>query len=215
MRVRVLGLFVLFAVVFAYTRPCSAVDDLAAQERLGARVGYVETYDGVYQYYGPGWDVTLYFNERIHSRLFFDLHVGAIYLGDILDPDLDDLITGYTDVRSEMRMFYFSVGLLYGIPLGSSGYTVTTALAVGIYSVSVAFASEFTADDISDTYFGGNGSLGIARRIGTNWMLEANCTLHTFDTTAGYSDLLWVFTKGTAVDPVLVGVSLGLVFDLR
>ena len=114
-----------------------------------------------------------------------------------------------------MRIFYFSVGLLDGIPLGSSGYTVTTALAAGVYSVSVAFAAEFTADDISDTYFGGNASLGIARRIGTNWMLEANCTVHTFDTTAGYGDLLWVFTKGTAVDPVLVGVSLGLVLDLR
>lgn len=215
MRACVLALLVWFLFAFTFARPCSAVDDLAAQERLGGRIGYVESYDGVYQYYGPGWDVTLYFNERIHQRLFFDLHVGAIYLGDILDPELDDLITGYTDVRSEMRMFYFSVGLLYGIPLGSSGYTVTTALAAGVYSVSVAFASDFTADDISDTYFGGNGSLGIARRIGTNWMLEANCTVHTFDSSTGYSDLLWVFTKGTATDPVLVGVSLGLVIDLR
>ena len=215
MRVRVLVLLVLSVLALARAHPCWAVDDLAAKERLGARIGYVETFDGLYQYYGPGWDVTLFFNEQLHSRLFLDLHVGAIYLGDIKDPELDDLITGLTDVESEMRMFYFSLGLLYGIPLGSGGYTLTTSFGVGVYSASVAFITEFTADDISDTYFGGNAGLGIARRIATNWMLELNGTVHYFDTQTGYSDLLWVFTKGTAEDPILLGLSFGLVIDLR
>ncbi|MCI0451880.1 MAG: hypothetical protein L0Z51_05735 [Candidatus Latescibacteria bacterium] len=215
MRARVVALLVLIVLGCAHARSARALDDLAAQERLGARIGYVETYDGVYQYYGPGWDVTLYFNERIYSRLFLDLHVGAIYLGDILDPELDDFITGYTNVESEMRMFYFSLGLAYGIPLGKSSYTLTTSLGVGVYSVSVAFVADFTSDDISDTYFGGNGSLGLMRRIGTGWALEANCTVHYFDTAAGYGDLLWVFTATEAVDPVLLGVSLGLAVDLR
>ncbi|HXV15038.1 MAG TPA: hypothetical protein VEC56_12600 [Candidatus Krumholzibacteria bacterium] len=215
MRARVLALLVLVVLVGAHARPARALDDLAAQERLGARIGYVETYDGVYQYFGPGWDVLLYFNERIHSRLFLDLHVGAIYLGDILDPELDDFITRYTNVESEMRMFYFSLGLAYGFPLGKSPYTLTTSLAAGVYSVSVAFVSDFVSDDVSDSYFGGNGSIGLMRRLGTGWALEANCTLHYFDTSAGYSDLLWVFTATEAVDPVLFGVSLGLAVDLR
>jgi len=215
MRARAVVPFITFVLSFAVVSPSRAVDDLASQERLGGRIGYIESFDGVNAYYGPGWDVTLLFNERIYSRLFLDVHVGAIYLGDILDPDLDDFITKTPNVESEMRTFYFSVGVLYGIPLGSGAYTLTTSLAAGVYSVSVAFAAEFVADDISDQYFGGNGGLGLVRRLGTSWSLEANCTVHYFNTDANYGDLLWVFTKTTAEDPVMVGVSLGLVVDLR
>ncbi len=215
MRARVFALPMLVVLVCAHARPSRAVDNLAAQERLGARIGYVETYDGVYEYYGPGWDVTLYFNERIYSRLFLDLHIGAIYLGDLLDPELDDFITGYTNVESEMRMFYFSLGVAYGFPLGNGPYTLTTSLAAGVYSVSVAFVADFVSDDLSDQYFGGNGSVGLMWRVGTSYALEANCTLHYFASNAAYNDLLWVFTAGTAEDPLLLGVSLGLAVDLR
>ena len=196
-------------------RPTRAVDNLASQERLGGRIGYIETFDGVHAYYGDGWDVTLMFNERLFSRLFLDIHVGAIYLGDILDPELDDFITKTPNAESELRTFYFSVGLLYGIQLGQSGYTITTSAAAGVYSASIAFAAEFVADDFSDQYFGGNGSIGLVKRVGTSWALEANCTAHWFDTGAGYDDLLWVFTKTTAQDPLMLGVSFGVLIDLR
>lgn len=215
MRTRVAGLLGFLLLTFANASTSRAFDNLAAQERLGVRIGYIETFDGVYEYYGPGWDVTLYFNERIYSRLFFDIHIGAIYYGDILDEELDDFITRIDEMESEMRTFYFSVGLGYGFPLGSGTYTLTTSLAAGVYSASVALASDFVSDDLSDQYFGGNGSIGIMRRIATNWVLEANCTVHYFDTAANFGDLMWVFTAGTAVDPVLVGVSLGLAIDLR
>lgn len=194
-------------------RPCRAIDDLAAQERLGGRIGYIETYDGLHQYYGPGWDVTLFFNERIHSRLFLEIDVGAIYLGDILDPEVDDALTGYDDLESEMRIFYFSVGAVYGFPLGN--YSLTTGLAAGVYGVSVAVKTDFVADDLSDQYFGGNASLGIARRIATSWTLEANCVVHYFDTNETPDDLFWWFTNFTAEDPVLLGLSLGVAIDLR
>jgi hypothetical protein len=215
MRPRVVVLVLGLTLALALAQPCRAVDDLASQERLGGRIGYIETYDGLYEYYGPGWDVTLFFNERIYSRLFLELDVGAIYLGDIRDPELDDDITGYDNVESEMRMFYFSLGALYGFPLGSSSYTLTTGLAVGVYSTSVAFASEFVADDLSDQYFGGNASLGLVRRVGTSWAIEAACVVHYFDTGQSYDDLFWVFTNGAAEDPILLGVGFGVVIDLR
>jgi hypothetical protein len=215
MRTRVAGLLAFLLLTLAHTSTCRALDNLAAQERLGVRIGYVETYDGVYEYYGPGWDVTLYFNERIYSRLFFDIHIGAIYYGDILDEELDDFITRIDEMESEMRTFYFSVGFGYGFPIGSGTYTLTMSAAAGVYSASVALASDFVSDDLSDQYFGGNASIGIMRRIATNWALELNGTVHYFDTEPNYGDLMWVFTAGTAVDPVLVGVSLGLAIDLR
>lgn len=213
MRPRVVVLVSGFALALAFVRPCRAIDDLAAQERLGGRIGYIETYDGLHEYYGPGWDVTLFFNERIHSRLFLEVDVGAIYLGDILDPEVDDTLTGYDDIESEMRVFYFSVGAVYGFPLGN--YNLTTGLAAGVYGVSVAVKTDFVADDLSDQYFGGNANLGIARRIATNWTLEGNCVVHYFNTNTTPDDLFWWFTNFTAEDPILLGFSLGIVIDLR
>jgi hypothetical protein len=218
---RVRGVFILtVASAFACTRPCFAVDNLAAQERLGVRVGYVETYDALYSYYGPGWDLTLYFNERLYNRLYLDLHVGATYLGDLLDPNLDDELVDPgdldpTDFESELRLFYFSVGAIYGIPIGSTPYTITLSAAAGVYSVSVAFASDINAEDLSDQYFGGNGGIGLAWRLATSWSLELNGTVHYFATSEGIDDLLWWFTEGNAQDPHLLEVSLGLVMDLR
>ncbi len=214
MHARVVASLFVFLSTLVIARPASALDDLAASERIGARIGYIATFDGVDQYYGPGWDVTLYFNERIYSRLYLDIHVGAIYFGDILDPELDDFITRTDGARTEMRSFYFSVGVAYGIPIGGP-YALTTSLAAGVYSASVAFASEFTADDFSEQYFGGNASLGIMRRVGTSWSLEANCSVHYFDNKASNTDLFWVFTGGTAEDPLIAGLAFGVVVDLR
>ena len=81
--------------------------------------------------------------------------------------------------------------------------------------VSVALASDFSAIDLSDQYFGVNGSLGIMRRVGTNWALELNSTVHYFGTEQGIQDLLWTFTAGEGEDPLFLGLSLGLAVDLR
>jgi hypothetical protein len=199
MRVRAVTIAVL--ALLAHAQATRAADNLASSERLGARIGYVQTFDATDTYYGPGF--------------FLDLHVGAMYLGDILDPELDDDITNTPGIESEMRTFYFSVGVLYGIPLGRSPYTITTSLAAGIYSVSVALAADFVADDLSDQYFGGNAGLGLMWRIGTSWVLELNCTAHYFNTDPGYADLYWVFTAGEGEDPLMIDATLGLAVDLR
>ena len=215
MRARSVPLLVIVVLLAVFARPSSAVDNVAGEQRLGARIGYVETFEGLNEQYGPGWDVTLLFNQHVWSRLFFDLHVGATYLGEPLDPELDDDITNIDNIETELRMFYFTVGAVYGIPLGSSGFTLTTALAAAIYSASLAVATDFTADDLSDQYFGGEAGLGLVWRVGTSWSLEATTTVNYFLTEAQPDDLLYFFSGGVIEDPMMLGVSVGVVVDLR
>lgn len=215
MHARSVALLVSGVLIAAFARPSGAVDNVAAEQRLGARVGYVETFEGLNDQYGPGWDVALFFNQHIWSRLFFDLHVGAIYLGEPLDPEIDDDITNIDNIETELRTFYFSAGAIYGIPLGSSAYTLTTSVAVGIYSASLAVATDFVSDDLSDQYFGGQAGLGLVWRIGTNWSLEASSTVYYFETNAQIDDLLWFFSDGTVEDPMMLGINLGVIVDLR
>jgi hypothetical protein len=214
MRTRCVPLFVTGVLVAVWARPCFAMDDVAADQRLGARAGYVETFEGLNDQYGPGWNITLLFQQRVWSHLFFELNVGAIYYGEPLDPEIDDDITNIDNIETELRTFYFSGGAAYGIPLGG-GYTLTTSVAVGIYSASLAVQTDFVADDLSDQYFGGQAGLGLAWRVGTSWSLEASSTVYYFATDAQLDDLLWFFSDGTIEDPMLLGINVGVVVDLR
>ena len=214
MHARSVALLVSGVLIAALARPSAAVDSVAAEQRLGARVGYVETFEGLNDQYGPGWNITLLFQQRVWSHLFFELNVGAIYYGEPLDPELDDDITNIDNIETELRTFYFSGGAAYGIPLGGS-YTLTTSVAVGIYSASLAVQTDFVADDLSDQYFGGQAGLGLVWRVGTSWSLEASSTVYYFSTNAQIDDLLWFFSDGTIEDPMLLGINLGVIVDLR
>ena len=66
-------------------QPAAAVDEAAGQERLGVRAGYAETSDGLYASYGSGWDLTLFFTEKLYSTILLDIRLGAIYLGEARD----------------------------------------------------------------------------------------------------------------------------------
>jgi len=214
MHARSVALLVSGVLIAALARPSAAVDSVAAEQRLGARVGYVETFEGLNDQYGPGWNITLLFQQHIWSHLFFELNVGAIYYGEPLDPEIDDDITNIDNIETELRTFYFSGGVVYGIPLGGS-YTLTTSVAVGIYSASLAVQTDFVADDLSDQYFGGQAGLGLVWRVGTSWSLEASSTVYYFSTNAQIDDLLWFFSDGTIEDPMLLGINLGVIVDLR
>jgi hypothetical protein len=206
----VLGVVALAALT---VRPAAAVDEAAGQERIGIRFGYVESSDGLHATYGNGWDLTLFFNEKLYSRILLDIRLGAVYLGEALNPDLDDDITMSYGIVSEMRLLYFSAGPLAGFRVGSSWSGYASA-GIGIYSVSMTFDSGASAFDYSDQHIGYNGSVGVARRVSTNWSLEANATVHYFGVDENNTDLYYVFTDG-ADAPLLVGVALGLTIDLR
>jgi opacity protein-like surface antigen len=210
---RVLALAAVGALLLLTPRPVAAVDETAGEERLGVRVGGIAAFDGLDDLYGGGWDMTLFFTEEVHPRILLDLRLGAIYMGDLGDEELDDRLTGTDGVQAAMRLLYFSVGPLASFSLGSAfrGYG---SLGVGIYSVSMQFESSITAFDFSDQHFGFNGGLGLSRRVATNWCVEANGTAHYVLTQQDANDLYHAFTDG-ADPPLLVGIAIGLTLDLR
>jgi hypothetical protein len=196
-----------------FPRAAAAVDEAAGQERLGVRIGYVEAFDGLHASYGNGWDLTLFFHEKLYRKILLDIRLGAIYMGDALDPDLDDAITFSPGIVSQMRFLYFSAGPMAGFKIGSAN-SAYASLGVGVYSVSMTFSSGVSAFDYSDQHIGFNGGLGLSRRLSTNWSFELNGAVHYFGVDSNASDLYWVFTNG-ADSPLLVGIAAGLTVDLR
>jgi len=182
-------------------------------ERLGVRAGYMSSDDGLYEYYGDGWDLTLYFTEHLYRKLLLNVQLAAIYLGDARVPDLDDQLTVSYGIVSQMRFFYFSVGPMLRIPIGQSWATCAAA-GVGIYSVSVSFSSAITAFDYSDQHVGFNGGLGVTRRITGNVSAELNGSVHYVNVDENLTDLYWAFTNGGDA-PLMLGLALGVVVDLH
>jgi hypothetical protein len=199
--------------LIAMLTPAAAMDDTAAKERVGIRFGFVAANDGLRDTFGDGWDATLFFTEKITTRLLLDIRLGAIYQGDMKTTELDDEITNIPDVVSEMRFLYFSVGPILSFPLGGPN-TAYASLGFGVYSVSLLFDTGVTAFDFSDQHLGLNGGLGISRRIATSWCVELNGTVHYFSVDTQSSDLYWTFTDG-ADNPLLVSVAMGVTLDLR
>jgi hypothetical protein len=134
------ALFATLLLLAVFTGPARAVDDAAGQERLGARVGYIQTYDGLNENFGDGWDLTLYFTEKLYKKVLLDIRLGAIYLGDSMKPEIADSLLLTRDTVTEMRFFYFSAGPMAGFNVGDSwaGYA---SLGIGVYSVSLGFNS--------------------------------------------------------------------------
>ncbi len=196
-----------------FARPAAAIDDAAGQERLGVRVGYIETSDGLHGTFGDGWDLTLFFTEQVYSKILLDIRIGAIYLGDALNPDLDDRVTNTPGIVSEMRVLSFSVGPMAGLSVGAS-YSAWISAGIGVYSVSMVFDSGLSVFDYSDQHVGFNGGVGLSRRISMNWSLEVSASLHYFSVDREPSDLYYVFTDG-ADSPLLAGLLLGATLDLR
>lgn len=190
-----------------------AFDELAGKERIGVRSGGIITMDGLNEAYGNGWDLTLFFTERITRHLLLDVRLGALYLGDLKFEHLDDELLHQTGVQGSMRILYISVGPMVGRSMGGP-YSMHLAAGAGIYSVSMVFTEVLTPFDLSDQKFGFNGGLGFARRIAGNWSLEADGTAHYFMIEDNMNDLYFAFTDG-ADAPLIFDVTLGLTIDLR
>jgi len=213
MRVRASVLIAATVVATMFPRGALAVDAAAGNERLGLRAGYIGASDGLRDFYGNGWDLTLFFTEKVYSRLLLDIRLGAIYMGDAVDPNLDDLLTLRPDVVSTMRFIYFSAGPMVGFDLGGS-YSGYASAGIGIYSVSMLFDYGLPGFDYSDQHVGFNAGAGISARIAMNWSLELNGTIHYVKTGEGATDLYWLFTDA-ADPPLLIGIALGVSWDLR
>ncbi len=190
-----------------------AFDQLAGKERIGVRTGGLLTVDGLNDAYGNGWDLTLFFTERITRHLLLDVRLGALYLGDLQIEDLDDKLLNQSGIQGSMRILYISVGPMVGRSIGGP-YSMHVAAGAGIYSVSMVFTDVLTPFDLSDQKFGFNGGLGFAWRIAGNWSIEADGTAHYFTVEENSNDLYFAFTDG-ADAPLIFDVTLGLTVDLR
>jgi hypothetical protein len=183
------------------------------RERLGGRLGYVDTFGGFHEHYGAGWNANLYFTERLWKALFLDIRIGAIYMGDLLRPEVAENVLGIP-VDSEMRTLFFSVGpqIAWSMTERISPYF---GAAVGVYSSSVIFATSIQSADFSDQHLGGNGSVGLLLRFTNTWNLDLNVTLHHFRTSERIGDLFYMFTGQTAEDPFMLQAAIGIAIDLR
>lgn len=190
-----------------------AFDQLAGKERIGVRSGGILTMDGLNDAYGDGWDLTLFFTERITRNLLLDVRLGALYLGELKFEHLDDELLHQTGIQGSMRILYISLGPMVGRSIGGP-YSMHLAAGAGIYSVSMVFTDVLTPFDLSDQKFGFNGGLGFARRIAGNWSIEADGTAHYIMIEENMNDLYFAFTDG-ADAPLIFDITLGLTVDLR
>ncbi len=183
------------------------------RERLGGRIGYVDTYGKFHENFGEGWNATIYFTERLYHALFLDIKIGAIYMGDLLRPEVAEPFFGSSEFESEMRVLFFSVGPQLALPLGDSP-TAYVGVGVGVYSSSILFTTTFQSGDISDQHLGANGSVGILLRFTETWNLDFNLTVHHYRTSSSINDIFYVFTGQGAQDPILLQAAIGITIDL-
>jgi hypothetical protein len=190
-----------------------AFDENVGKDRIGVRTGAIITSDGFNDAYGNGWDLTILYNHRVTHHFLLDFRLGALYPGDLLLEELDDELMHQTGIQGSMRLYYLSAGVMVGRSI-AGGYSMDLAAGAGIYSVSMVFTNSISPYDFSQQKFGVNGGLGLARRISTNWSLEANGTVHYFMIEENIDDIYFAFTDG-ADAPLLLDITLGVVIDLR
>lgn len=181
------------------------------RERLGARVSFTGSIGDLNEHFGNGYDITLYFTERIYRPLYLEIRIGATYMGDLTKPEIAERLTGYEGIASEMRFAYVTLGPQYTGAINET-QTLYGTLGLGIYTVSMLFDTGVRAFDLSDQNFGMSGGGGFLWRISTNWNLELNATVHKLWTDR--NDLYHIFTGGD-FNPWLIGFGFGVAMDLR
>ena len=183
------------------------------RERLGGRIGYVDTYRQVHEHYAAGWNLDIYFTEKLYKALFLDIRIGTIDLGELQRPEVAEPIFG-SGATAEMRILYFSVGPEFVVPIGESLHWYA-GLGFGVYSTSIPFITPLSAGDFSEQELGGNLNLGLLLRFTATWNLDLNVTVHHFRTSTDPNDLFFVFTGSGASDPVFTQAAIGIAIDLR
>jgi len=181
------------------------------RERLGARVSFTGAVGELNKHFGDGYDITLYFTERIYRPLYLEIRIGATYMGDLFKPEIAASLTRIDGIMSEMRLAYLTLGPQYTWQT-SETHTFYGTLGMGIYTVSMLFDTGVQAFDESEQHFGINGGVGFLWRISTNWNLELNTTVNRLWT--DQDDLYYIFTSGDN-NPWLFAFGFGVAMDLR
>ncbi len=198
-----------------------AADGVRAQlpppgERLGFRVGYMETTGALDEYFGDGNFMTIHFSEHVFDPLYLDVRIGAIYLGDLLKPDV---INAPDNVVSEMRILFFTAGPQYTYSV-SERTTAYGSFGLGIYSVSILEDTGLQARSASNQHFGINGGIGFLWRFSATWNLDFNFSSHKVWTPEDPGcilarDCIYYAYTNRHTSPLMFQVGAGIVMDLR
>jgi opacity protein-like surface antigen len=181
------------------------------RERLGARAAFTGTTGNLNEHFGHGYDLTLYFTERLVRSFYLDIRIGATYFGDLLLPEISEDFTRTDGIMSEMRLAYLTLGPQYASDI-SETKTVYFSAGLGIYTVSMLFDTGVQAYDLSDQHFGLSAGMGMYWRITKNWNLDFNATLQTLWT--DNDDLYPIFTGG-GKNPIFLVLGMGVAMNLR
>src|SRR5712672_918956 len=149
MKSRLALVIVLACAAAMMPRLARAFDETAAKERLGVRLGGLATFDGLNDAYGNGWNLSLFFSEKLSRHLLIDVRIGALYLGALKFTELDDKLTNQHGIEGSMRVLYLTLGPMVGRSIAGM-YSVNASAGVGIYSVSMVFSNAITPFDLSD-----------------------------------------------------------------
>jgi len=190
--------------------PAPALDE-PPQERLGARAAFAGTVGDLNRHFGHGYDLTLYFTEKLIGTFYLDIRIGATYFGDLLIPEIGERFTNTQGILSEMRLAYLTLGPQYASAI-SETKTVYISLGLGIYTVSMIFDTGVRSFDLSDQHFGVSAGIGMFWRITDNWNLDFNATLQSL--WADQDKLYPIFTGGGR-NPMLLVAGVGLAMNLR
>jgi len=182
-----------------------------ARERLGIRFGYVQTFQEFEENYGSGNNITIHFSERIARPLFLNFQIGAIQMGEALDPTIAREATNNPTITSEMRILFLNVGLQF-VYVEQGPWTWYVGAGGGVYSVSILFDLGVQGVPVSDQHFGVQGNIGALLKLFGDLKLELVGSAYHIRTGGGF--LYSTFTDGGS-DPWFAEMAVGLSLDLR
>ena len=185
------------------------------KERLGVRVGYSGTSNGISDSFGSGLDLCLHFTQRIKDPFSLDVTLGAIYLGSTTsDITADFFGTSFDDVSMRILRLTIAPMMEYRVSDRTDFYI---SLGGGLYAVSLLLDQTFQEFDLTNSNFGVNVNVGLARRLSTNWFVDLNLHLHRFWTEDTFDpnnpDWIYLYTNGDA-DPLFWGITAGVALNL-
>jgi hypothetical protein len=206
-------IYVITVVIFLSAAGSVASQPPLPRERLGIRAGYEEATGKLNQHFGDGSFMTLHFSERIIRGLYLDFRIGAIYMGDLLKPEIAEALTRVDGIDSEMRILWFTAGPQYAIS-PSERITWYGSMGMGVYSISILHDTGIQAFDYSDQHFGINGGVGLLWRFAATWNADFNFTTHKIWTSKDRGDLYYLFTNEDS-SPSTYQFGFGVSMELR
>ncbi|MFH1755123.1 MAG: hypothetical protein ABIA59_05415 [Candidatus Latescibacterota bacterium] len=185
----------------------------SGREKLGLRIGYVESRDNIDKIFGDGSSVTLHFTERIKVPLFIEISLGALYLGKANVDSVQALLSSAYIGDANMRLLYLSASPILEIPVMESS-TFYISGGFGLYSISVLLDRVFYGFDTSQQHLGALGSAGVYYTISDNWKLNSHFSAHYVWTTEEATDMFFFYSEGDS-DPLFYEFSVGASYSMN